>query len=31
MADLVPGAVVEEAELRLANGTATFEEVELAG
>lgn len=28
-ADLVPGAVVEEAELRAANGTATFEEVEL--
>jgi hypothetical protein len=31
VADLVPGAVVEEAELRVANGTATFEEVELAG
>lgn len=30
-ADLVPGAVVQEAELRVANGTATFEEVELAG
>jgi hypothetical protein len=28
-ADLVPGAVVQEAELRAANGTATFEEVEL--
>jgi hypothetical protein len=30
-ADLVPGAVVQQAELRVANGTATFEEVELAG
>jgi hypothetical protein len=30
-ADLVPGAVVQEAELRVANGTATFEEVELGG
>jgi hypothetical protein len=30
-ADLVPGAVVQEAELDLANGMATFEEVELAG
>ena len=30
-ADLVEGAVVEEAELELANGVATFEEVELAG
>jgi hypothetical protein len=30
-ADLVPGAIVEEAELELANGVATFEEVELAG
>jgi hypothetical protein len=29
-ADLVEGAVVEEAELGLANGVATFEEVELA-
>lgn len=28
-ADLVPGAVVQEAELKIANGTATFEEVEL--
>ncbi len=28
-ADLVPGAVVEEAELSLENGAATFEEVEL--
>ncbi len=28
-ADLVPGAVVDEADLKLANGTATFEEVEL--
>jgi hypothetical protein len=31
IADLVPGAVVQEAELRAAGGTATFEEVELAG
>jgi hypothetical protein len=30
-ADLVPGAVVEEAELKVANGQATFEEVELSG
>src|SRR4051794_38479778 len=30
MADLVEGTVVEEAELDLANGVATFEEVELA-
>jgi hypothetical protein len=30
-ADLVEGAVVEEAELKLENGQATFEEVELAG
>jgi hypothetical protein len=30
-ADLVPGAVVEEAELTIADGTATYEEVELAG
>lgn len=30
-ADLVPGAVVDEADLKLANGTATFEEVELGG
>ena len=29
-ANLVSGAVVEEAELELANGVATFEEVELA-
>jgi hypothetical protein len=29
-ADLVPGAIVEEAELELANGSATFEKVELA-
>jgi hypothetical protein len=28
--DLIPGATVEEAELELANGLATFEEVELA-
>jgi len=30
-AALVPDAVVEEAELEIGNGTATFEEVELAG
>jgi hypothetical protein len=30
-ADLVAGAVVQEAELKLKNGAATFEEVELAG
>jgi len=30
-ADLVVGATVEEAELELGNGTATFDEVELAG
>lgn len=30
-ADLVPGAVVGEAELKLENGQATFEEVELSG
>jgi hypothetical protein len=30
-AALVPGAVVEEAELKVANGQATFEEVELSG
>ena len=30
-ADLVPGAVVQEAELRVAGGQATFEEVELSG
>jgi hypothetical protein len=30
-AELVPGAVVEEAELRVENGQATFEEVELSG
>jgi hypothetical protein len=30
-AELVPGAVVEEAELELENGRATFEEVELSG
>ena len=29
--ELVPGAVVEEAELRVENGKATFEEVELSG
>jgi len=28
--DLIPGAVVEEAELELEHGSATFEEVELA-
>lgn len=30
-AELVPGAVVEEAELEIENGRATFEEVELSG
>lgn len=30
-AELVPGAVVEEAELKVANGQATFHEVELSG
>jgi hypothetical protein len=30
-ADLVPGAVVQEAELKVADGQATFEEVELSG
>jgi hypothetical protein len=30
-AELVPGAVVEEAELELSNGQATFHEVELSG
>lgn len=30
-ADLIPGAVVQEAELRIANGQATFEKVELSG
>jgi len=30
-ADLVPGAVVREAELKVAGGQATFEEVELSG
>jgi hypothetical protein len=30
-ADLVPGAVIQEAELKVANGQATFEEVELSG
>lgn len=30
-AELVPGAVVEEAELKLENGKATFKEVELSG
>ncbi|HET7510452.1 MAG TPA: hypothetical protein VFJ65_09415 [Solirubrobacterales bacterium] len=30
-ADLVPGAVVQEAELQVENGQATFEEVELSG
>jgi hypothetical protein len=30
-ADLVPGAVVQEADLKIANGAATFDEVELAG
>jgi hypothetical protein len=31
IADLVPGAVVQQAELKVANGQATFEEVELSG
>jgi hypothetical protein len=31
IADLVPGATVDEAELELSNGSAVFEEVELAG
>jgi hypothetical protein len=30
-AELVPGAVVEEAELKVADGQATFKEVELSG
>ena len=30
-AELVPGAVVEEAELKVENGQATFQEVELSG
>lgn len=30
-AELVPGAVVEEAELKVENGRAVFEEVELSG
>jgi hypothetical protein len=30
-AELVPGAVVEEAELKLSDGRAVFEEVELSG
>jgi len=30
-ADLVPGAVVQEAELKIASGQGTFEEVELSG
>lgn len=30
-ADLTPGAVVQQAELQLENGTAIFDEVELAG
>jgi hypothetical protein len=30
-AELVPGAVVEEAELKVRNGQATFDEVELSG
>lgn len=30
-ADLTPGAVVQEAELQVENGQATFEEVELSG
>jgi hypothetical protein len=31
IAELVPGAVVEEAELKLENGQAIFDEVELSG
>jgi hypothetical protein len=30
-ADLIPGATIEEVELELEHGVATFEEVELAG
>jgi hypothetical protein len=30
-AELVPGAIVEEAELKIRNGQATFDEVELSG
>ena len=30
-ADLTPGAVVQQADLKVANGQATFEEVELSG
>ena len=30
-ADLVPGAVVQEADLKLSNGDAVFDEIELAG
>jgi hypothetical protein len=30
-ADLIPGAVVHEADLEIEHGTATFDEVELAG
>ena len=30
-ADLTPGAIVQQAELQIESGTATFEEVELAG
>jgi hypothetical protein len=30
-AELVPGAVAEEAELKVRNGQATFHEVELSG
>jgi hypothetical protein len=30
-ADLTPGAVVQQAELQIENGAATFEEVDLAG
>jgi hypothetical protein len=30
-AELVPGAVVEEAELKVENGQATFDEIELSG
>jgi hypothetical protein len=31
VSDLIPGAVVHEAELEIQNGAATFDEVELAG
>jgi hypothetical protein len=31
VSDLIPGAVVQQAELQVEHGTATFDEVELAG